>query len=178
MIKRAQVDNSISGSPRGTPLTTNKIWTTKYNFKWEKNNHTYDCEYVICYKYNDSCHKRLGLIKQRERYSEMSALLQTLTWGGNVETADTSIQATWQTKFRLAKKPVPSQKTKNNNKKNNNKITDDEIVLFDFDFACNVTWYGLTTEKRQDKRNNICNLNELFQIIVTWTYTRIYYLTG
>ena len=140
MIKRAQVDNSRSGSPRGTPLTTNKIWITKYNFKWEKNNHTYDCEYVICYKYNDSCHKRLGVIKQRERYSEMSALLQTLTRERDVETADTSIQATWQL---------------------TNKITDDEIVLFDFYFACNVTWYGLTTEKRQDKRKKRNNLNEL-----------------
>ena len=140
MIKRAQVDNSISGSPRGTPLTTNKIWITKYNFKWEKSNHTYDCEYVICYKYNDSCHKRLGVIKQRERYSEMSALLQTLTRERDVETADTSIQATWQL---------------------TNKITDDEIVLFDFYFACNVTWYGLTTEKRQDKRKKRNNLNEL-----------------
>ena len=136
----AQVDNSISGSPRGTPLTTNKIWITKYNFKWEKNNHTYDCEYVICYKYNDSCHKRLGVIKQRERYSEMSALLQTLTRERDVETADTSIQATWQL---------------------TNKITDDEIVLFDFYFACNVTWYGLPTEKRQDKRKKRNDLNEL-----------------
>ena len=153
MLYKAQVDNSISGSPWGTPLTTR--YELQNIISSGKNNHTYDCEYVICYKYNDSCHKRLGVIKQRERYSEMSTLLQTLTLEGNVQTADTSIQATWQSKFRLAKKPVPSQKTKNNNKKNNNnKITDDEIVLFDFDFACNVTWYGLTTEKRQDKRNN------------------------
>ena len=85
-----------------------------------KNNHTYDCEYVICYKYNDSCHKRLGVIKQRERYSEMSALLQTLTRERDVETADTSIQATWQLKFRQANTPVPSQK-KNKNKKKKNK---------------------------------------------------------
>ena len=141
MIKRAQVDNSISGSPRGTPLTTNKIWITKYNFKWEKNNHTYDCEYVICYKYNDSCHKRLGLIKQRRRSSEMSALLQTLTREGDVETADTSIQATWQLKFRQANKPVPPQKNKKNKKNNNNKITDDEILLFDFYF--DVLWLGM-----------------------------------
>ena len=90
----------------------------------------------------------------------MSALLQTLTREGDVETADTSIQATWQSKFRLAKKSVPSQKNKNennnnnNNNNNNDKITDNEIVLFDFDFACNVTWYGLSTEKRQDKRKN------------------------
>ena len=61
----------------------------------------------------------------------MSALLQTLTREGDVETADTSIQATWQL---------------------TNKITDDEIVLFDFDFARNVTWYGLSREKRQDQR--------------------------
>ena len=117
-----------------------------------KNNHSYDCEYVYCYKYNDSCHQQLGVIKQRERYSEMSALLQTLTQGGDVETADTSIQATWQSKFRLAKKPVPSKKLKLKNNNNNNNVTDDKRVFFDFDFACNVTWYGLTTEKRQDKR--------------------------
>ena len=92
----------------------------------------------------------------------MSTLLQTLTREGDVETADTSIQATWQSKFRLAKKPVPSQKNKNENN-NNNKITDNEIVLFDFDFARNVTWYGLTTEKRQDKRKN--NNNNLIELI-------------
>ena len=92
----------------------------------------------------------------------MSTLLQTLTPEGDVETAETSIQATWQSKFRLAKKPVPSQKNKNENK-NNNKITDNEIVLFDFDFACNVTWYGLTTDKRQDKRKN--NNNNLIELI-------------
>ena len=138
MIDRAQVDNSISGSPWGTPLTTR--YELQNIISSGKNNHTYDCEYVICYKYNDSCHKRLGVIKQRERYSEMSALLQTLTRERDVETADTSIQATWQL---------------------TNKITDDEIVLFDFYFACNVTWYGLTTEKRQDKRKKRNNLNEL-----------------
>ena len=55
-------------------------------------------------------------------------------------------------KFRQANTPVPSQKKNKNKKKKTNKITDDEIVLFDFDFACNVTWYGLSTEKRQDKR--------------------------
>ena len=93
----------------------------------------------------------------------MSTLLQTLTREGDVETADTSIQATWQSKFRLAKKPVPSQKNKNENNNNNNKITDNEIVLFYFDFACNVTWYGLTTEKRQDKRKN--NNNNLIELI-------------
>ena len=82
----------------------------------------------------------------------MSALLQTLTREGDVETADTSIQATWQLKFWQANKPVPSQKKRQKN--NNNKITDDEIVLFDFYFACNVTWYGLSTEKWQDKRKN------------------------
>ena len=83
----------------------------------------------------------------------MSALLQTLTREGDVETADTSIQATWQLKFRQANKPVPSQKKKPK-QNNNNKITGDEILLFDFYFACNVTWYGLSTEKRQDKRKN------------------------
>ena len=95
----------------------------------------------------------------------MSSLLQTLTRGGNVELADTSIQATWQSKFRLAKKPVPSQKTKTKKNKqtnkNDNKITDDKKIFFDFDFACNVTWYGLTTEKRHDKINNNNNLIEL-----------------
>ena len=65
-------------------------------------------------------------------------------------------------KFRQANTPVPSQKKNKNKKKTTtNKITDDEIVLFDFDFACNVTWYGLTTEKRQDKRRKRNNLNEL-----------------
>ena len=47
--------------------------------------------------------------------------------------------------------PITKKKIKIK-KKTTNKITDDEIVLFDFDFACNVTWYGLSTEKRQDKR--------------------------
>ena len=82
----------------------------------------------------------------------MSALLQTLTREGDVETADTSIQATWQLKFRQANTPVPSQKKIKIKKNKTNKIRDDEIVLFDFYFACNVTWYGLPTEKRQDKR--------------------------
>ena len=92
MIDRAQVDNSISGSPWGTHLTTR--YELQNVISSGENNHTYDCEYLICYKYNDSCHKRLGVIKQRERQSEMSALLQTLTREGDVETADTSIQAT------------------------------------------------------------------------------------
>ena len=65
MIDRAQVDNSISGSPWGTPLTTR--YELQNIISSGKNNHTYDCEYLICYKYNDSCHKRLRLIKQRER---------------------------------------------------------------------------------------------------------------
>ena len=91
----------------------------------------------------------------------MSALLQTLTREGDVETADTSIQATWQLKFRQANTPVPSQKKNKNKKKKTNKITDDEIVLFDFYFACNVTLYGLPTEKRQDKRKKRNDLNEL-----------------
>ena len=55
----------------------------------------------------------------------------------------------------------PITKKNKNKKKKTNKITDDEIVLFDFYFACNVTWYGLTTEKRQDKRKKRNNLNEL-----------------
>ena len=56
-------------------------------------------------------------------------------------------------KFRQANTPVPSQKKIIiNKKKKTNKITDDEIVLFDFDFARNVTWYGLSREKRQDQR--------------------------
>ena len=92
MLYKAQVDNSISGSPWGTPLTTR--YELQNIISSGKNNHTYDCEYVICYKHNDSCHKRLGVIKQRERYSEMSTLLQTLTLEGDVQTADTSIQAT------------------------------------------------------------------------------------
>ena len=63
-------------------------------------------------------------------------------------------------KFRQANTPVASQK-KIKIKKKTNKITDDEIVLFDFYFACNVTWYGLPTEKRQDKRKKRNDLNEL-----------------
>ena len=59
--------------------------------------------------------------------------------------------------------PITKKKKITNKKKNkkNNKITDDEIVLFDFYFACNVTWYGLPTEKRQDKRKKRNDLNEL-----------------
>ena len=65
MIDRAQVDNSISGSPWGTHLTTR--YELQNVISSGENNHTYDCEYLSCYKYNDSCHKRLGVIKQRER---------------------------------------------------------------------------------------------------------------
>ena len=109
-----------------------------------KNNHSYDCEYVYCYKYNDSCHQQLGVIKQRERYSEMSALLQTLTQGGDVETADTSIQATWQSKFRLAKKPVPSQKTKTKKNKQTKMIIKLQMIKKYFlILILHVMWLGM-----------------------------------